>query len=67
MKELNLVKITDVSGNVTGKKDGVTYQALTEKELDNLLDMESSYSYIGYDFKVEMLGDISVPSYPEEA
>jgi len=61
MKELNLVKITDTLGKVTGEKGKITYQALDDKQLDNLLVMESGYSWIGYDFKVEMLGNVVIP------
>ena len=59
---LNLVRVTDTSGKVTGTKGKVTYQALTDDEEDDLLVMESDYSYIGRDFKVEMLGDVEIPS-----
>lgn len=62
---LNLVKITDTSGKVTGEVGKVTYQALTDKEEDNLLIMESDYTYIGREFKVEMLGDVQIPSVGE--
>ncbi len=62
MITLDLVKIVDTSGRVTGIKDKITYQALTEKELDNLYTMEGDYSYIGRDFKVERLGEVEIPS-----
>lgn len=62
MLALRLVRITDTSGAVTGTPGKVTYQALTDKEEDNLLQMESDYSWIGRDFKVEMLGEVQVPS-----
>lgn len=61
-----LVKITDTSGCVTGLKGGVTYQGLTEKELDNLSIMQGGYSHIGRDFEYEELGEVQVPSIFEE-
>jgi hypothetical protein len=66
MITLNLVKVTDTSGGVTGVKGKVTYQALTDKEEDNLLTMEGGYSHIGRDFTVEMLGAVQIPSIGEE-
>lgn len=62
MRTLDLVKITDTSGRVTGVKDGVTYQALTDDELDRLYDLQSDYSYISRDFDVEFLGKVQIPS-----
>jgi hypothetical protein len=59
---LNLVKITDTSGMTTGQKGGVTYQALTEDELDDLSVMQGGYSHIGRDFDYEELGEVQVPS-----
>ena len=66
MPQLNLIKITDTSGKTTGTIGQVTYQALTDKEEDNLLTTESDYSYIGRDFVVEILGDVNIPSWPEQ-
>jgi hypothetical protein len=66
MRELELVKITDTSGKNTGNKDKVIYQALTDDELDNLIDLQGGYSYIGWDFKIEMLGKVQIPSFSEE-
>lgn len=65
MRTLHLVKITDTLGGVTGERGKVTYQALTEEELDNLHFMQSDYSYIGRDFKVETLGDVQILSLEE--
>ncbi len=65
MITLNLVKVTDTSGKVTGTVGKIIYQALTDDEEDDLLCMEGDYSYIGYDFKVEMLGDVQIPSIGE--
>lgn len=62
MISLRLVKIIDTSGKTTGKVNGILYQALTEKEEDNLLQLEGDYSYIGRDFQVEMLGEVQIPS-----
>ncbi len=59
---LNLVKITDTSGKNTGTKGKVTYQALTDKEEGSLYVYEGGASYIGYDFEVEMLGEVYIPS-----
>jgi hypothetical protein len=66
MITLNLLKITDTLGKVTGEVGKVTYQALTDDEENDLLCMESDYTYIGIDFKVEMLGDVQIPSIGEE-
>lgn len=63
MKKFNLVKITDTNGTITGVKGKISYQALTDDEENNLLTMESGYSYISKDFKVENLGEVSVPSW----
>jgi hypothetical protein len=63
---LNLVRITDTSGELTGTKGEVTYQALTDKEEDNLLQMEGDYSRIGKDFKVEYLGPVQIPAVDPE-
>lgn len=65
MKELDLVRITDTSGEVTGTKGGVTYQALTDDEFDNLSTMEGDYSMIGREFRFERLGKVQIPSWPE--
>ena len=62
MVVLDLVKITDTSGKTTGKINKVTYQALTDDEFDNLATMESDYSYIGWNFKMEFLGQVQIPS-----
>lgn len=62
MFTLDLVKITDTSGMVTGEKGKVTYQVLTDDEFDNLSCIESGYSYIGRDFKVELIGEVEIPS-----
>lgn len=66
MKTLDLVKITDTSGKVTGTPGQVTYQALTDDELDVLYMMESGYSYFFQAFTVERLGEVQVPSFPEQ-
>lgn len=63
---LNLVKITDISGKVTDTVGKVTYQALTDKELYNLYMVESDYSYIGREFKVESLGEVYIPSFDKD-
>ncbi len=60
--ELDLVRITDTSGKNTGTVGNVTYQALTDDEFDDLVTVESDYSYIGRDFKVELIGKVFVPS-----
>lgn len=67
MLTLDLVRITDTYGHVTGEKGRVTYQALTEDEWDSLMNMHSGYSYIGRDFNVNILGQVQIPSInPEE-
>jgi hypothetical protein len=62
----DLVRITDTSGKSTGNIGDIRYQALTEDELDNLYCWESDASYIGWDFKVERLGEVYVPSLDKE-
>lgn len=62
MIKLDLFKITDTSGKVTGEVGKVTYQALTDKEGDNLISLQGDYSYIGYDFEAEFLGVVEIPS-----
>lgn len=57
---LNLVKITDKSGKNIGPKGKITYQAISDDDLDNLLVMESDYSNIGQDFKVELIDKVYV-------
>lgn len=59
---LNLVRIVDTSGKNTGDKGKVTYQALTDKEEDNLSTWQGDASYIGWNFEYERLGDVQVPS-----
>jgi hypothetical protein len=59
---LKLVKVMDTSGKNTGTKDKVIYQALTEKEEDNLINLQGDYSYIERDFEVELLGEVQIPS-----
>lgn len=66
MIELELVKIIDINGKVTGEKNKITYQALTDDELDNLYQLESDYTYIGYNFKVERIGIVEIPSLNNE-
>jgi hypothetical protein len=66
MKTLNLVKIIDTSGKNTGIKGNIIYQALTDDEEDNLVNLESDYSYIGRDFQVELIGNVQIPSFAEE-
>lgn len=65
MLTLELVKITDVYGKVTGEVGKVIYQALTDDELDNLYCLESGYSYIGRDIKVENIAEVQIPSVDE--
>lgn len=62
MLTLDLVRITDTYGHVTGEKGKVTYQALTDDEWDNLMNMQSGYSYIGRDFNIDILGQVQIPS-----
>lgn len=62
MTILSLVEINDTSGKVTGATGTVTFQALTDRELDALYDLESAYSHIGREFSVKYLGDVQVPS-----
>lgn len=52
MVVLDLIKITD--------KDKITYQGLNDKQYDNLLTLESDYSYIGLDFKMDKIGEVQV-------
>jgi hypothetical protein len=59
---LDLVRITDTSGRVTGIKNGVTYQALTYDELDRLYDLQADYTYISREFDVELIGKVQIPS-----
>jgi hypothetical protein len=65
MKTLDLVRITDTHGHLTGKAGSVTYQALTEDEYDNLSVMQSGYSHIGKDFAFEYVEEVQIPSWPE--
>lgn len=60
MITLNLIKITD-----HGK---IIYQALNDKELDNVLGTESDYTHLDekYHFVVEMLGDVNIYCLDEE-
>lgn len=60
--ELDLVKIIDMDGYVTGEKGKVTYQALTDDEFDNLMTMHSDYSYINRAFEVKIIGKVQIPS-----
>ena len=63
---LNLVKITDTSGQTTGEKNKITYQALTDKEENNIIQLQGDYSYIGRDFEVERLGEVQILSWNDE-
>jgi hypothetical protein len=63
---LNLLKITDTSGKSTGTVGKIVFQALTDDEFDSLMVLESDASYIGRDFKVEVLGEVYVSSLSKE-
>lgn len=60
--KLDLVKIVDTHGHVTGIPGKITYQALTNDEFDNLSCLESDYSMIGREFHFERLGEVEIPS-----
>lgn len=66
MLTLDLVRVTDTYGHVTGEKGKVIYQALTDDEWDNLMNMHSGYSYIGRDFDINILGQVQIPSIDNE-
>ena len=58
---LRLVKTQNI-GDKWGKKN-IIYHALTEDELDDLYNTQSDYTYIGgWDFTIEELGDVNIPS-----
>ncbi len=65
LKRLDLVRITDTSGKITGTAGKVTYQALTDDEYDNLATMQGDYSHIGWDFEFARVGEVEIPSWPE--